>query len=102
MRAPGLLRRRVAQPPDWRAIKRSPLDLRGRAESRLDGQPRGQGLLAKLSQQGVRIDELAPRGLAEGLLESGLLFGGQLEGLVGLGDQDGERRTLFEDIAVEL
>jgi len=50
----------IGTPPS----RRSP-DLRGSPRRRLDDQPRNQGLLAKLPEQRLRIDELPLCGLLE-------------------------------------
>jgi len=52
--------RAIGTPPS----RRSP-DLRGSPRRRLDDQPRNQGLLAKLPEERLRIDELPLCGLLE-------------------------------------
>lgn len=83
--------RAVGSPPS-----RGPPDLCRSAGRRLDRQASGQGLLAKLSEQDLRIDELTPPRLPEGLFEVGFLFAGQLEGLIAFGDEDRDGGSLLE------
>ena len=62
--------RPIGSPP-----RRGPPDFCRGAECRLDGQACRQGLLAKLPEEGLRIDELPLRRLLEGLFEGDLLVG---------------------------
>lgn len=69
---------------------RGPPDLRRRSRGRLDDQACCQGLLAKFSEEGRRIDELALSCLLERLFEGDLFVGGQLEGLIGFRHKNGD------------
>jgi len=89
-----------------RAMKSQPLpycrltaEVRGRgrgADGWFDRKVRRQRLLAKLSEERLRIDEFATGYLLEGFLESNFLVRGQLESLGCFRDEDGYRSLLFQ------
>jgi hypothetical protein len=89
--------RAIGSPPRRRAA-----DLCGGAERRPDVQTGDQRLLAEFSKKGFSVHELTVRRLLKRLFEGSLLFGAQLEGLVGFGDEYGNRRAFLERVALEL
>lgn len=66
-----------------------------------NGQAAGQSLLAKLSEEGLGIDEMTAGRLLEGLFESGLMLWGQFEGLIGFRDKNRHGDPFLEEITID-
>ena len=88
--------RAILAPPG----RRSP-DLGGGGRSGFDRKSPGQGLLAELAEQRLRIHELAPGCLLQRLLQDRLFFRGEFERLVRLRNEYCHRGAFLERLAVD-